>query len=451
MKKILSLIAFGCTLSASAQTYTLEQIKDSALHNNISIRSAKYNIATAQQQRKEAFTKYFPHVSGTGLWFNANKGMAQTTLNLSENISPELGAALAQSLPSEALAALGNPVSISMMKNGTIAGVQAVQPIFAGGQIINGNKLAKVGEEVSRLQLQLSENEVEKTAEQYFWQLASMQEKMKTIETVDTLLASIYNDVDMAVKAGLVMPNDLLQVQLRQNDIQSQRLKLKNGISIVRLLLSQYCGLRDTSFVISYQTDVISPLATKQDHRQALLGTAEYQLLGKQVEAANLQKKLAVGQNLPSVAIGVGYNYHNLLDNNHTFGMVFATVSVPISDWWGGSHAIKRRQIEHQKAVEQLENNAQLLTIRMQSAWNGVEESYQQLLLSQRSIKQAEENLRLNRNYYRAGTSKMSDLLEAQLLYQQALDRRTDAFTDYQNKLLEYHQAIGEQLHNHGY
>jgi outer membrane protein TolC len=448
MRKILSLIALGCALSASAQTYTLEQIKDSALHNNIAIRSAKYNIATAQQQRKEAFTKYFPNVSGTGLWFNANKGMAQTSLNLSESISPELGATLAQSLPLEALAALGNPVSISMMKNGTIGSLMAVQPVFAGGQIINGNKLAKVSEDVSRLQLQLSENDVEKTAEQYFWQLVSMQEKMKTIETVDTLLASIHKDVDVAVRAGLVMPNDLLQVQLRQNDIQSQRLKLQNGIAIVRLLLSQYCGLRDTSFVIFYQTDAISPLATKQDHRQALLGTAEYQLLGKQVEAANLQKKLAVSQNLPSVAVGVGYNYHNLLDNNHTFGMVFATVSVPISDWWGGSHAIKRRQIEHQKAVEQLENNAQLLTIRMQSAWNGVEESYQQLLLSQCSIKQAEENLRLNRDYYRAGTSKMSDLLEAQLLYQQALDRRTDAFTDYQNKLLEYHQAIGEHLHN---
>ena len=74
MKKILSLIAFGSVLTASAQTYTLEQIKDSALHNNISIRSAKYNIATAQQQRKEAFTKYFPNVSGTGLWFNASGG-----------------------------------------------------------------------------------------------------------------------------------------------------------------------------------------------------------------------------------------------------------------------------------------------------------------------------------------------------------------------------------------
>ena len=441
----ISLSFIICHLSFSvAQTYTLQQIKDSALHNNFAIRSARYGVEAAQQQRKEAFTKYFPSVSGTGLWFNANKGMAQTTINPSASISPELGAALAQSLPQEALAALGNPISISMMKNGAIGSLMAVQPVFAGGQIINGNKLAKVGEEVSRLQLQLSENEVEKTAEQYFWQLASLQEKMNTVNAVDTLLRDIYKDVDVAVRAGVAMRNDLLQVQLRQNDIQSQRLKLQNGISIVRLLLSQYCGLRDTSFVITYQSDAPSALLSRQDHHQALFGTAEYQLLDKQVEAANLQKKLAVGQNLPTVAVGAGYNYHNLLENNHSFGMMFATVNVPISDWWGGSYTIKRKKIEHQKAVEQLEDNAQLLKIRMQNAWNGVEESYQQLQLAQRSIEQASENLRLNRNYYRAGTSKMSDLLEAQLLYQQALDKHTDAFADYQNKLLEYKQATGQ-------
>ena len=442
MRRILSMIVWGCAVSVSAQTYTLEQIKDSALHNNMAIRSARYNIEAAQQQRKEAFTKYFPNISGTGLWFNANKGMAKMEMNPSNYMTPELGASLAQSFPAEALAALANPVSISMMKNGTIAGVQAVQPVFAGGQIINGNKLAKVGEDVSRLQLQLSENEVEKTAEQYFWQLASLQEKMKTINAADALLADIYRDVDVAVRAGVALRNDLLRVQLRQNEIASQRLKLQNGLSLVRLLLSQYCGLRDTSFVITYQTDLTQQIPSLQG-REALSNLPEYQLLGKQVEATALQQKMAIGQNLPSVAIGAGYNYHNLLDNDHTFGMLFATVSIPISDWWGGSHAIKRKKIEYQKAQEQLTDNAQLLQIRMQNAWNNVEESYQQLLLAQRSIEQAEENLRLNRNYYNAGTSKMSDLLEAQMLYQQACDKRTDAFADYQNKLLEYRQSVG--------
>lgn len=456
-KQIITLFLFISALSASAQVstplphregqgeslYTLAQLKDSALHNNIAIRSAKYGVEAAQQQRKEAFTKFFPNISGTGLWFNANKGMAKMDIDPSGIISPELGASLAQMLPAQALAAMGNPISMSMMKNGTIGSLMAVQPVFAGGQILNGNKLAKVGEEVNQLQLQLSENEVEKTVEQYFWQLASLQEILKTIDAVDTLLSDIYKDVDVAVRAGVAMRNDLLQVQLRRNDIESQRLKLHNGISILRLLLSQYSGLRDTSFSVSYQTDVDLPLLSKQDHQQALVGTAEYQLLGKQVEATNLQTKMAIGQNLPTVAVGAGYTYHNLMDNDHSFGMIFATVSVPISDWWGGSHAIKRRKLEHQKAVEQLNDNAQLLQIRMQNAWNGVEESYQQLQIAQRSIEQAEENLRLNRDYYRAGTSRMSDLLEAQLLYQQACDKHTDAFADYHQKLLDYRQAAG--------
>jgi len=444
MKKILAIIVCSvCCDIVAAQSYTLDQLKDSALHNNIAIRSAKYGVEAAQQQRKEAFTKFFPNVSGTGLWFNANKGMAKMDIDPSGIITPELGASLAQMLPAEALAAMGNPISMSMMKNGTIGSLMAVQPVFAGGQIINGNKLVKVGEEVNQLQLQLSENEVEKTVEQYFWQLASLQEKMKTINAVDTLLTDIYKDVDVAVRAGVAMRNDFLQVQLRRNDIESQRLKLQNGISIIRLLLSQYSGLRDTSFAISYQTTVDLPLLSMQDHQQALTGTVEYQLLGKQVEATNLQKKMAIGQNLPTVAVGAGYTYHNLMEKDHSFGMIFATVSVPISDWWGGSHAIKRRKLEHQEAVEQLEDNAQLLQIRMQNAWNGVEESYLQLQLAQRSIEQAEENLRLNRDYYRAGTSRMSDLLEAQLLYQQACDKHTDAFADYHQKLLEYRQSIG--------
>lgn len=445
MKKLCISLSFViCNVSLlSAQTYGLEQILDSARQNNYAVRSAQYDVEIAEQQRKEAFTKYFPSVSGTGLWFNANRGMAKMSINPAEMIPAEMGATLSQMLPAEALAALGNPVSLSMMKNGTIAGIQAMQPVFAGGQIINGNKLAKVGEEVSRLQLQLSENEVEKTAEQYFWQLASLQEKMKTIEAVEALLGDIRKNVDVAVEAGVAMRNDMLQVQLRQNDIARQKIKLQNGLSLVRMLLSQYCGLQDTAFVITYQPDAVSPLSAREDHQQALPRTAEYQLLDKQVEAANLQMKMAVGQNMPTVAVGAGYNYHNLLDNDRTFAMLFATVSIPITDWWGGSHAIKRKKIEQQKAKEQLADNEELLKIRMQNAWNGVVESYQQLLLAQSSIEQAEENLRLNRNYYDAGTSKMSDLLEAQLLYQQACDQRTDAFADYHNKMLEYRHAIG--------
>lgn len=429
----------------AAQTVlSLEQLKTLALQNNIAVRNARRNIDAAQLQRKEAFTKYFPNVSGTGAWFNANKGMAKMDVNTSEMISPELGALLAASLPADMLAGLTGPVSMSMMKNGTIAGISAVQPVFAGGQIVNGNKLAKVGEEAAALQLQLSENEVEKTTVQYFWQLVSLQEKMNTLAAVERLLADIHKDVDVAVRAGVAMRNDLLQVQLRQNDTESQKLKLSNSISIVKQMLAQYCGLQSADFTIGQ-----SDLSVKPNTEPGMMNfqetrLPEYQLLQKQVEAADLQRKVAVGQNLPSVAVGAGYNYHNLMENDRAFAMVFATVSVPISDWWGGSHAIKRKKIEYQQAIDEQRDKSELLHIRAQNAWNNLTEARQQIDIAKRSIEQAEENLRLNRDYYKAGVSKMSDLLEAQLLYQQALDRHIDALADYQNKLLVYRQSVGE-------
>lgn len=449
MKRIVIAILTIVCLPLTAQVSTplsLSQLTDSALQNNQATRSARHDIEAAHEQRREAFTKYFPNVSATAATFNANRGMAKMTLDPQTMMSPELGAVLAQSFPPEALASLATPTSISMMKNGTIASVTAMQPVFAGGQIVNGNRLARVGEEASMLQLQLSENEVEKTVSQYYWQLMALNEKQRTVAAVETLLSDIYKDVDVAVRAGVALRNDLLQVQLRQNEVESQKVKLQNGISVMKLLLEQYCGLNTTPEII--YPDISGKnlqLPTPPTGQGAVTPLPEYQLLQKQVEAAQLQKKMAVGQQLPSVAVGAGYNYHNLMENDRTFAMVFATVSVPISDWWGGSHAIKRKKIELQKAQDQLEDNAELLGIRIQKAWNDVNEAALQVDIARRSIEQAEENLRLNRNFYRAGTAKMSDLLEAQLLYQQACDQHVDAYANYQQQLLLYQQATGQK------
>lgn len=64
--------------------------------------------------------------------------------------------------------------------------------------------------------------------------------------------------------------------------------------------------------------------------------------------------------------------------------------------------------------------------------------------LAKRGIEQSEENLRLNHDYYRAGTVTMNDLLDAQQQYQQCRDRYTDAYAALQTKILEYRQSVGQ-------
>ena len=71
------------------------------------------------------------------------------------------------------------------------------------------------------------------------------------------------------------------------------------------------------------------------------------------------------------------------------------------------------------------------------------QEIINQINVSQSSIAQAQENLRLQRDYYNAGTCTMSDLLEAQTLLQKSNDKLTDNITQYHIRLLEYNQAFG--------
>ena len=432
---LISLSFIICHLSFSvAQTYTLEQLKQLAVENNYSLRSARNAIEQSKEVKSEAFTKYFPQVSALGLGFQNNKPMI--------DIDVELPDMIASIIPQDLI-----PANISLMKKGVYGSVSAIQPVFMGGQIINGNKLAKVGVEASELQLEASEDQVELTTEQYYWQMVSLKEKQQTLKAVLDMLETLEKDVNNMVRVGAVNRNDLLQVQLRKGEVETAQLELENGLATVSQLLAQHIGKTgETIDVVSSAAEDVPelPFALRQDHQTALATTPQYRLLEKNVESHRLQHKMKVGQNLPNVGVGASYSYNDFFEKSSS-AMVFAAVQVPISGWWGGSHAIKKQKLALQDAQEQMVDNGQKLVIRMNNAWAAVETSHKKLLIAHSAIEQAEENLRLNKDYYRVGSTKMSDLLLAQQQYQQARDRYTDAFADFQTKQLEYRQATGQE------
>ncbi len=417
---LLSLMLSVAVFGHSQQILTLQQCRDMAIANNIAVRSSNNSIEQAKQQQKEAFTNYFPQVSATGMTFRSNKDMVNVDL--------------------------GGGMAFSMLDKGTFAGVTAIQPVFAGGQIVNGNKLAKVGVEVSELQREQTEKEVLLTVEKYYWQIVSLKNKQKTVEKVSEMLNSIAKDAQVAVDAGLSLNNDLLQVKIKQNEVESNSIKLNNGLALSKMVLAQYIGLDENADIdVEGAAEELPeyPVSLKQDANSAVENTPEYHLLQKNVQATNLQHKMEVGKNLPTVGIGAGYNYSRLMGKDNDFGLVFASVSVPISSWWGGSHAIKRKKLAAENAKAQLEDNSQLLKIRIQKSWNDLDDAYKQLLIAQKSIEQSEENLRVNRNQYQSGTINMSDLLQAETLYQDCCDKYTDAYSQYHIKIIEYKQSIG--------
>ncbi|MDR1880690.1 MAG: TolC family protein [Tannerellaceae bacterium] len=437
MKKLIVFILSGITTlpAFSQEILTLEQCRELALKNNAQAKNAALSVEAAKEQKKEAFTKYFPSVSATGAGFRTHTPMVSMEM--------ALGAMMGQpEMP---------PTPLSMLEKGMIGAVMATQPVFVGGQIVNGNRLAKIGEEAGYLQQALSDDEVSLTVEQYFLQVLSLQEKMRTIEEAKRLLDNAREDVNSFYEAGLTNRNDLLKIELKQNELASNQLKTANGLKITKMLLAQYIGLPAGTFQPDslLPADMMSPFDVRKNHATALHDRAEYRLLEKNVEANKIQVRMKIGENLPTVAIGAGYNYFSFdrkkpMAMANDFGMVFATVSIPISAWWGGSHAIRNQKLKVAMAENSKRDAEELLLIEMQQLWNELEEAYLQMHLAEKAIAVATENVRLNSDYHKAGTGTLTDLLDAQSALQQTRDQHTDAVIGYRLKLSKYRQATGE-------
>ena len=409
--KLAILLVFAMVVNISKANDTdsilsLDRCVELALANNASGRNASNNTQAAVELRKEAFTKYFPEVSISGLAFwTHNDVLEYNILDI---------------------------IEVGIINQGKMASVQAMQPVFMGGQIINGNKLAEVGEEVARLRQRQTNDELRLTTESLYWKLATLKATRQALLAAVATLDTLDSQVKVAVDAGIAMRNDLLKVQLKRNSYRTEMVDLDNGIKLVKMLLGQYMGLGtegDFDIACDVPHDVPAfPSELYIPGESALPMTADYQLLQKNVEAKKLEKRIEIGKNLPQVALGAGWFYHDLLKQNHNFGAIMVGVNIPLSGWWGGSHEIKRKSLELDNANNELVDLGEKLEIEMQDKWNNLTAAHRKMDIAVEGIAESKENLRLNRLYYEAGMSTVTDLLEAEAGHKESIDEYIAAY-----------------------
>ncbi len=412
----------GSAADTDTLTLSLEQCREMALTGNAAAKTALNDVKAAKETSDEAFTKYFPEISATGMSFWANHDIIQYNVL--------------------------DMFQLGMIKKGVTAGVTAIQPIFVGGQIVNGNALARLGESVAELRRRQTDEEICVSVDKYYWKLVSLQSQKETLASLLVMLDTLAYQTQVAVDAGVILKNDLLRVELQRNDYRAVMIDLDNGIALCSNLLGQYIGVGLKPVKVAER---VVPGATPdfpydlwREPQDAVANTAVYGMLNSAVKASELEKKMTVGSNLPTVGLGAGWFYHNLLRQDHNFGAVFIAVNVPLTGWWGGSHAIKRKNLEIQNARIQLEDGKEMLQIAMKDAWDNLTASYRKMENAAESMGQASENLRLNENYYKVGVTSITELLDAQTLYKKACDQFVAAYSDYRVRYTEYLKATGQ-------
>lgn len=432
----------------SSGIYSLEDCKKMALENNANMKNAKLEVQAAEQTKKAAFTKYFPTISAMGAGFTSNNNFIDvdvSDVDLSvefdnpqiTNILQSLYAQFGQYLPNV-------NVNMQMIDNGLVGSVTAIQPVFAGGRIVTGNALAKVGIEAAQYKSSMKQNEILLKTEKSYWQVILLQEKMKTVNILNTMLDTLYRDVSSYYEAGFITQNDVLKVKLKQNELASNKLKLENGIKLAKMALCQQIGVAyDENIEMEETIDSKGePTQFRADHQAVLSHRNEAKLLELNVKAETLKKNMEIGACLPQVGVGAGLLYNNIMGKDNGNAVLFGTVSLPLTAWWEGSHNIKKQKIKQQIAENTKQEVNELLLLQMQQAWDEVDAAYRQIAIAEEAINQANENVKLSNDYYHAGLNSLSELLEAQTLLQQSRNQYSDVSIEYKIKLTHYLQMV---------
>lgn len=445
------LIALLVGAPSYAQTVlSLEDCRNMAVRNDVQLRNSQLDMLSARAQKQEAFAEYFPSVSISSFGFWSLDPMLEIGVKdiLGDNeLSDKVSGIVNEYAPQ-----LGLSPVYSTLQYGYSASVMAMQPLYAGGRISAGNRLADLGVEAAQVQHEMTLRDRMLSVESSYWQVVALDEKMKTLEFMSGMLDTLYNNVTVAVNAGVAVDTDLMQVQFKRSELQGGILQLRGSLRLAKMSLlnsigQEYCmtpALADTlkPFIDDIMlADSLGCLRPPADYyvpeEEMAAGMDEVKLLNVAVEAKRLEKKMALGEALPQIAVGASYGYSHVV-NSRFNGTAFAMIQIPISDWGKISRRMERMDYQMQKAQNDKEHISSQLILQVRQLWLTLTVAWDAFLLSCDAVQQAQIIVERQSANYSAGLITLSELLQAQSALQQAVESRLEAQIAYSEALSAY-------------
>lgn len=430
MKKIL-LISAALMISAAAwaqQPLSLQQCRDLALQHNEDLKHADNALQQAEMDKQIAFASYLPQLDGslTGVYGKDIDMMGMSTIQ---------------------------------MHGMWMAGLTMTQPLYVGGKITTGNKLAAIGVKARQEQLRKTRADIIADVDNGYWTLIAVQEKVKMLQAYQRQMQALYDQVQVSVDAEMATENDLLRIATKRSEIQYQLQKAQNGVELCRMALCSTLGLELTEQV--QLTDTLITAQAPMNLDESIDARPEVALLQQQLEVSRQQVKMAKSGYLPTVALQIGYNhldnmkvkstaqgsdgnyypYTKNYHNNSTTAML--SVQVPLFHWGSEVKKVKKARLDVRNAELDLQKNTRLLGIEARQAVQNLTSGYQMIETSRLGRDQADQNLANMQLKYDNEMCTLTDLLDAESQWQQARSNEIEALTQYKIYETEYLRVTG--------
>lgn len=490
-KYIILLLSCCFFTTAKAQTLlSLDSCRAMALRNNKQLNISRINKEVARYVKKSARTKYLPKVDAMGSYLYTSKEISLlsdnqklsisslgTTLGTETNTSiTSLIGSLTQEglLTSEAAEQLGNALSqtnSSFTQMGNAMGQEIVnafdtdtrnmwagaivvrQPIYMGGAIVAANKMADIGMMMAEDNHDMKRQATLYSIDKAYWTVVSLKQKQKLALGYRNLVQQLSDDVHKMINQGVATKADGLKVDVKVNEAEMQETQVENGLSLAKMLLCQLCGIPlDDNITLADEnrTDLdINDPQPMVSSDSTFNNRPEIRMLENSIEMSRQTTNLVRAGNLPHVELVGGYmttnpNVYNGFQRSFSgVWNIGVLVQIPVWDWFDTTYKIRASKAATKIAQMELNDARENIQLQVTQSRYQLKEATRRLTMTRQNVRSAEENLRCANLGFREGVMGITDVMEAQIAWQQAQSQKIDAEIEVKLTQVNLNKALG--------
>lgn len=445
---------------STAETYSLDSCRAMALSNNNELMVKAERVRQAGYQRKQAFAAYLPALDFAGGYtynqkklslFDSDQLLPTKSFNLATQ-SYEFNVVTNPITHQPVTTPDGTPIPSEValipkeamefdIHNVFFGAVTLTQPIYMGGKIVAMNRLAKIQEEANRM---LQENESQNViyaVDAAYWTVVSLNAKHRLAKSYVNLLDTLDRNVKLMLDQGVATRSDLLSVDVRLNEANVDLLKVENGLSLSRMALAQICGLPVHSDINVADEGVAqaipsAEIATRYNMEEVYSRRPDLRALEMASEATVQQKRVALSEMLPNIALIGSYSFTNpnMFDGfKNRFGGAFSVgvmVKIPLWHWGGNYNGYRAARSAETISKIQVADAREKIDLQVSQAAYKAQEAVKTYLATESNLAKAQENLRTATLGFREGVITTDDVMAAQTAWLKAHSENIDAMID---------------------
>jgi outer membrane protein TolC len=403
--------------------FTLEKAILEALENNYLLKIKREQVDEARFVKEQAKADFYPKLSTSYSYTRLDDA------NVSAAVP--LGGGLV--IPSRQLNTEDNYLWRSTVR----------QPVFTGFALLSTYELAKLGIDRSEWELEQEKlNLILAVKEGYF----SILRSDFAIDVVRREMEALRAHLEVArnfYEVGIIPINDLLKAEVElgiaeQNLVRAQNAALSNRASFNNVLARPTHLPVDVEDISAYQPIVFQ---LEEGLEKAFLHRPEMKLVNIALLQADQQIRLAKSRYYPEVS--VSYDYIKEGDQFDVSGSEFhneemwqagALLTWTFWEWGKTRNAVRERVSEKMQLLETKGNLMQNIRLELIQAGLDLNQAEKNIPTTKKAVEQAEENLRVTQERYRAQVTTTTEVLDAQALL-------TRARLNYYSALIEHHVA----------